>query len=248
MKHKSLALAVFTIAAATGLAQETLPAAATVLDRYIEATGGKVAWEALRTEVRKGTYELPAAGVKMSMAVWRALPNHSYILMEAPGLGRIEEGSDGATVWSRSTTQGARIKQGAERETSLLAATLNSDLRWREFYPQAATSGIEDVDGQPCYRVELGTAGVARQVRFYSRETGLLVKNTLTVVGATGEVTTETFPGDYRKVNGVLVPFKTRTKVLGQETVLTVESLEFNQEIDPARFALPDDVRALALK
>jgi len=248
MKYKSLTLAVFTIAAATGLAQETLPSAANVLDRYLEATGGKAAWETLRTEARKGTYELPAAGVKMSMAVWRALPNRSYVLMEAPGLGRIEEGTDGVTVWNRSTTQGPRIKQGGERETSLLAAILNSDLRWREFYPQAVTSGIEEVDGQPCYRVDLGSVGVARQVRFYSKQTGLLVKNILTVTGATGEVTTETFPDDYRKVNGVLVPFKTRTKVLGQETVLTVESLEFNQEIDPARFTLPDDIRALAMK
>ena len=247
MKHKSLALAVFTIAVASGLAQETLPSAASILDRYIEATGGKAAWEALRTEVRRGTYELPAAGVKMDMNVWRALPNRSYILMEATGLGRIEEGADGTTAWSRSTTQGPRVKQGAERETSLLAATMNSDLRWREFYPQAATSGIEEVDGQPCYRVELGSAGVARQVRFYSQQTGLLVKNVLTVTGTTGDITTESFPSDYRKVNSVLVPFKIRTKILGQETLLTVESLEFNREIDPARFALPDDIRALAV-
>jgi hypothetical protein len=198
--------------------------------------------------VRKASYELPSAGVKMAMTVWRAVPNRSYLLMEAPDLGRVAEGTDGETVWSRSTMQGPRIKLGGERDGSLLAATLNSDVRWREFFPEAETRGVEDAGGQPCHRVELGTTGGLRQVRFYSKETGLLVKNVLTMKGPMGEITTESHPTDYRGVNGVLVPFKVSTKVLGKTTTLAIESLEFNQEIDPVLFAVPDDIRALAPK
>lgn len=238
----------YTLLSVTACAQETLPPAASILDRYIEVTGGKAAWLAIRTEVRKATLERPSAGVKMAITAWRAAPNRSYLLLEAPGLGRVEEGTDGETVWGRSTMQGPRIKQGGERDGSLLAATLNSDLRWREFFPEAETRGVDDVDGQPCYRVELHTTGGLRQVRFYSKQTGLLVKNVLITKGPMGEITADSYLTDYRRVNGVLVAFKVSTKVLGMTTTLAIESLEFNQEIDPAVFAVPDDIRALAGK
>jgi hypothetical protein len=61
-----------------------------------------------------------------------------------------------------------------------------------------------------------------------------------------GEIPAEISVSDYRTVDGVLVPFQVRQKVLGQEFTITVESLKTNVEIPKDRFALPDDVKALA--
>ena len=47
-------------------------------------------------------------------------------------------------------------------------------------------------------------------------------------------------------VDSVLVPFQVKQKVLGQEFTVTVESMKTNVEIPKERFALPDDVKALA--
>ena len=59
----------------------------------------------------------------------------------------------------------------------------------------------------------------------------------------------ETFIGDYRSVDGLLlVPFKTRIFAMGQERILTLESVPNNGTILAELFELPTDVRALVEK
>src|SRR5258708_17765314 len=61
-----------------------------------------------------------------------------------------------------------------------------------------------------------------------------------------GEIPAESSVGDYRTVDGVLTPFLVKQKVLGQEFTVTLQSMKTNVEIPKERFALPDDVKALA--
>ena len=60
-----------------------------------------------------------------------------------------------------------------------------------------------------------------------------------------GEIPAESLVSDYRKVDGVLMPFLVKQKVLGQEFTVTLESVKNNAEMPKDRFALPDDVKAL---
>ena len=65
----------FAIAGGIALrADDTLPKAETILDRYIEVTGGKAAYEKRKTEIATGTFEMAAMGVKGTITHYAASP------------------------------------------------------------------------------------------------------------------------------------------------------------------------------
>ena len=78
------------------------------------------------------------------------------------------------------------------------------------------------------------------------RSTNLLVRTSMIMKTEMGEIPAEASVSDYRKVDGVLVPFLLKQKVLGQEFTVTVESIKNNVDIPADRFALPEDVKAIA--
>jgi hypothetical protein len=65
---------------------------------------------------------------------------------------------------------------------------------------------------------------------------------------ANGEVRTEILVGDYRKEGGILTAHRIVTKSPGDERVITLRTLIFNQEAPPGTFDIPEAVRALMPK
>ncbi len=248
MKHVLAQAALAAVLAWPAAPQQTLPAAASILDKYVDATGGKAAYEKLRTEVSTSNLTFAATGLSGTITIYRAAPNKSYMAMEIPGAGKIEEGTDGEIAWSNSAIQGPRVKDGDEKNLAFLMAAFASEVRWRDFYKSAETVGAEDVNGKSCYRVEMLSNDGLKQTRWYEKETSLLAKVAMTVKSAMGEVPTETVMGDYRADGGILRPHKSTTKVMGQEIVTVVESVKPNVEIEPSRFAPPEEVKALLKK
>src|SRR6059058_5398927 len=83
-------------------AADPLPKGETILDKYIEVTGGKAAYEKKRTEVSTAVMEFVGKGVKTQMTSYHAAPNRSYTVVEIEGIGKMDEGSDGSVAWERS--------------------------------------------------------------------------------------------------------------------------------------------------
>jgi len=229
-------------------AQEPLPQAGAILDKYIQATGGRAAYEKLRSEVRTGSMEIVGKGITFKLTLYRAAPSKSYMVLEVPGVGKMEEGTDGQVAWSLSALQGPRVKEGDERAQALLGAAFNADLRWRDFYKSAETQGTEEVNGQSCYKVLITTKEGLQQTRYYDKKSGLLVKATMIAKTQMGEIPTESVVSDYKTVDGILIPHKTFMKVLGQEILMTLESLKTNVEIEESRFQAPEEIKALLAK
>lgn len=235
-------------AAALAAAQAPLPRGAAILDKYIAATGGRAVHEKVKTIIETATMEIGASGVRSQVTTYHAAPNKSYMVMEVPGAGKIEEGTDGEVVWSLSALQGARIKDGEERAFALLNAAYDSDLHWQDFYKTVETTGSESVNGEPCYKVELTSKEGLQQTRYYSAKSGLMLKVVMTAKTEMGAIPTETLVGDYRDESGLLVPHKITTKMLSQEMVMTIQGVQINPEIPASRFALPAEIKALVEK
>src|SRR5437763_8235070 len=124
---------VFSLAAGLFLyAADPLPKGEAILDKYIEVTGGKAAYEKRHTEVSTAVMEFIGKGVKMKMTSYHAEPDNSYVVVEIEGIGKMEEGSNGTVVWERSALKGPRVKTGEEKAVSLRAASIHHDSRWRD--------------------------------------------------------------------------------------------------------------------
>jgi len=247
MKPRSMAIWLAAVPALL-CAQEALPKAEEILDRYVAVTGGREAYQKRRTEVRTARLEVAGRDVAFTVTTYRALPGKAYTITEIPGVGKVEEGTDGEVAWSLSEARGPVVKAGFERDMALYGATLDVDLRWREFLTSAKTAGVEEMDGRPCYKVLLGWGESNELTRFYDKETGLLTKGLMRVKLPQGQFTMETSFQDYRSAGGIVQPHKTTTKLPGQEMVGTLQSVEVNVEVDPSRFALPEPVKALLAK
>src|ERR1700757_4780405 len=102
-------------------AADTLPTGEAILDKYIEVTGGKAAYEKKISEVSTGVMEFTGKAVKAHIPGYQAAPNKSYTVVEIDGIGKMEEGTDGTVAWERSALKGPRIKTGEEKAVSLRA-------------------------------------------------------------------------------------------------------------------------------
>ena len=229
-------------------AADPLPTGEAILDKYIEVTGGKAAYEKVRNQVSTAVMEFTGKGVKANVTMYHAEPSKSYTVIDIEGIGKMEEGTDGTVVWERSALKGPRIKTGEERAVSLRGASMGHDVHWRDYFRKVECTGVEPIDGHVSYRVVLTPNEGQPETRYYDKASSLLVRTNMIVKTEMGEIPAETMVADYRKVDGVLLPFVIKQKVLGQEFSVTVQSVKNNVEIPKDRFALPEDVKALAAR
>ncbi len=225
---------------------EALPEAGTILDRAVEAMGGADAMKAVETRYTSGKFSLPAMGIDASMQSWAKRPNLTYTEISSPALGQMLSGSDGEHIWDNSAMTGPSLKEGEERAVSARQNDMDGLANWRKHYSKAETLGREELDGAVCYKLTLTPHEGQVETHYYDAETGLLVKVEMTMKSEMGEIPIESFLSDYREVEGLMIPFRTRQVVMQmQEMVSVVDSVAINLEIPPDRFALPAEIQAL---
>jgi hypothetical protein len=224
-----------------------LPKAEAVLDRYVEVTGGKAAYEKRKSEVTTATMEFVGMGIKGTMVSY-SKPGSSYSMMDLPGIGKMESGVTNGVSWEKSALQGPRVRSGQENEEFLRMTAFNGPLRWREMYSKVETVGEETVEGKDCVKLQLTPKTGAPTTAWYEKESGLLVKMQMTMKTQMGEVPVESFASDYREVAGVKMPHATTQKLAGQTMKTVIEKVEVNAEIPEEKFEMPAEVKALAEK
>lgn len=228
----------------TGLSSDELPSAEQVLDRYIEVTGGEEAYQSRTSEITHGIVNFAAAGIRGTMTRYSEGSNYRYI-MDIPVLGTIEMGVVEDIAWENSLLLGPRIKEGTERAEAMREADLDSELDWRDLYADVSVTGMEEIDGEPCYVVVAAPHDGYPITTWYSIESGFAIRSTSTTVSQMGEVPFEVRMFDYQDFGGVMIPARTQEIAAGQNIEITIESVEANVEIPAERFALPADVAAL---
>ncbi len=251
LMSKSFAAFAATLAIAGGItlrADDALPKAETILDHFIEVTGGKAAYESRKSEVVTGTFELPAMGLKAPLMRYSAAPDKMYTIIEIEGIGKIEQGVTDGVAWDKSAMQGAHVKSGVEKAQSMREATFNSSLNWRKMYPKVETAGVETVGGEECYKVVMTPAEGKPEINFYSKKTGLLLKSVATIESAMGEMQAESTAGEYKDFGGIRMPSKMTQKMGTQEVTMTIETVKVNEAIPADKFEIPADIKALANK
>ena len=228
---------------------EKLPKAEAVIDKAIEALGGKAAIEKIHSRVLKGTIEIVGQDTKGSVTIYAAAPNKRYMQTELPGVGKMEDGTDGEVFW-RLNAAGPSVLEGEQRAMSKRQTTFNNELYWKKLYQKVECVGVDTIDDHPCYKVvRTPPEGEGNpETVYYDRNSGLPLKTVLTIKGPMGDMTLEVVPSEYKKIDGVSFAQKMTQKnvTLKQSFVMTFDSIENNVDIPAERFALPDAVKALA--
>lgn len=236
------------ISGGAALGQTELPKAETLIEKAIEATGGKQARAGLTSRIMKGSLEIPAAGVKGDLTVYQTRPNLMYTVVEIPNITRQERGFDGKVAWERDTQRGLRLIEGAEFDKLQYEADFDNDMKWRDRYPKAETIAEEEVGGKTAYKVELTDKNGKKTTHYYDKATNLLVRLNSIYDLQMGEVAVEIYYEDYKKAGELLVAHKQRQLLMGMEQIVTYSSIDDNVRIEHERFTLPEDVKALVIE
>lgn len=232
-----------SVAVAAG---QDLPKGEVILDKSVEASGGKTAFDKLQNQISTATMEFVGKGITATVTSYKARPHQSYAAIEIGAIGTIEQGTSGDVAWERSPLQGPRVKDGEERTGALRDAALYPD--WRDQYKNAETAGVETVDGKACYKVIVTPTEGKTETRYYDKSTFLAVKATKIVKSAMGEIPAEITLSDYKQVDGVMIPHTIKQKAIGQEFLISLQSMKHNVEIPKDRFDMPSDIKALVGK
>ena len=107
------------------------------MDKYIEVTGGRAAYEKVHSEVVTGTITVSGRGITGTVTTYQAEPALLLSELDIEGMGKIQNGSDGTVAWSLSAMQGPRVKAGEEKADALREATLHADINWRDYFTEA---------------------------------------------------------------------------------------------------------------
>lgn len=233
--------------AATGLqapSQAALPPARRILDRHVEAIGGREAVLSHRSTRVTGSLTMPDAGISGSLEVYAAAPNKSLLKISLGGVGEIVEGFDGRYGWSMSPMTGPMLLEGRHLDEKRFDAEFHGELRSEGRYSTITTLERTEFEGRPVYKVRLVRKTGGEDIEFYDVETGLKAGGVTTRETPMGTVTGTTVETDYRRFGRLLHPTTVRTSIGPVTQVITIATVEYDT-VPESVFELPSGIRAL---
>jgi hypothetical protein len=225
-------------------ADAALPAGQTIIDRHLEASGGRKALEAVNSVNIKGSITIPANGMTGTIEVSTARPNKARLKTNLAGIGEILEGFDGTTAWSMSPMTGPMLATGAELEQKIFDSDFDRGMGIAHKYESIRTTEKTTFEGRPVYRVELTKKGGPTDVEFYDVETGLKAGGVIERTNPMGTISATSAVSEYKKFGDLLHPTVLKHTVSGVQIITTFTSIEFNT-VEPAVFELPAAIKAL---
>lgn len=238
-------LALGSLAArAQQVAPEALPAPESLIERHLEACGGKAALEKITDRVSTGTVLIKPMGITGKVVNCQARPDRFYTRLELDKLGMVERGGDGKVCWEKTAQPGLRIMPDDER--MLMNVLMSMDLtEYASMFGAMRTTGAVMAAGEACFEAALTPRGSERPILFdFSKATGLIVRIVTTIPSKDGDITVENLPEAYAKIGDVLVAHQSVEKALGVETRLTLTTIQQNVKLDKSIFRQPDATSA----
>lgn len=231
-------------AAPAAAAAQDLPAARQIIDRHIEAVGGRKAILARSSSHQRGTMSIPAQGMSADIEGFAAKPNKVLVRFKIPGIGDVEEGFNGEIGWSISPMTGPMLTQGKQLEQKRFDSDFYSDLYDESRYTAMKTLEKTTFDGRQCYKVTLTKKDDTEDIEFFDLQTGLRAGRIVTRETPMGSVSVTQILTDYKKFGDLLQAATMKQSVMGIEQVFTTISIGYDV-VDPAVFEPPAAIKAL---
>jgi carboxyl-terminal processing protease len=198
----------------------SMPSVTSILDKYLEASGGRQALEKITNRVATGTVEMTSLGLTGTVEFVERSPNQSSVIINAPGLGIMQRTFDGTRAWLQDPVQGIIRFNGLGLAMIKEGAIFNKPAQLRELFPSAVLMGKEKLGGKDVYVVRMGF-----EKWYFDAESGLLLRK--------GNL----YYDDYREVDGIKIPFKLRDEVLASAGIIyQLTEVKHNVKIDETKF------------
>jgi len=217
-----------------------LPTVDAVLDKHIKAVGGKEAIEKITSRSMKGSFDLEAFGVTGApVEMFAKAPNKSSMKIDIPGFGVVNQVYDGATAWDSNPMTGLRELSGVELAQKKRGSDFYPELNFKKHYTKLEVKGKEKVGSYETYVIEASPAEGSPEKFYFDANTSLLVRHDAEVESPQGKLQMESYPENYKLVDGVQVAHTIKQVTPAMTIVIKFTEVKNNVEIEDAKFNKP---------
>ncbi len=213
-----------------------LPAANDVLEKYVQALGGRPALEKFTTREIKGTLA-GEMGRSNPLEIIEKAPNKYRAAATTPR-GDLAQGFNGTVGWAKFGPF-QRSLEGMEVARIARAAEFYPALDVKAHYPRLAIIGKEKIGDGEAYVLAARGAEMTEERLYFDVSSGLLVRRVVLTRTALGRLPEETDFADYRDVDGIKLPFTIQRMELNTRWTEKYSDVKQNATVDDARFDAP---------
>jgi hypothetical protein len=233
-------------AQAVPAAGDELPSADSIIERFVEASGGEKAIRSIEAMHVQGSMEIPGLGQPSQVELFASEGKQMLMVMTLPGLGEMRTGLAGGVAWLDSPMTGPMLLEGEQLEDVVRQADLQAELHYDDLYESVETVEKTEFAGEAVYKVKLVEKDGKETFEYFSVESGLKVgtEGEESDPMSGGKVFVVTELRDYREVEGRKMPMTTVSKAMGQEMVMRFDEVSFGA-VESAVFELPEGIKTL---
>jgi zinc protease len=226
---------------------QKVPTAREIVDRFVKASGGEAALQAIKSMRVKGTFSIVGQSLGGDLEMMSARPNKLLMRVSIPAIGTVEEGFDGKVGWSINPLEGPSLVTDRQLSERADEAWFDAELHKDDYVKEMSVVGRESLDKRDVYRVKVITLRGNEQFELYDVDNGLQVAVEASRDTPLGIVPSVVLMKEYQKFGAVLMPTRVVQRVLGQEHVFAFSSYEFDS-VPANTFDLPATIKALIKK
>ena len=225
----------------SGLESQTLDE---VLARNHLSRGGRDKLLAVKSLKISGKMAIPELGIEMPLVIWQKDPDKLRIESTFQNQ-MIVQAVDGGNAWRILPFLGTGDPQDMPADLAMMfrecADFENPLVFYKARGDRLELLGREEIGGTPVDKLRLTRREGGRPILYFlDVESGMELKNSSTVMNGAKEQTVESWPRDFRPVDGVMMPFAVESRVDGKTQMqMTFDSVEINPPIDDSLFQKP---------
>lgn len=239
-----LAALAIAVAGAAPAASQDLPPAQEIIDRYVEAIGGRDAAVASVVTRSSGSFAIPAMGVTGDLESVETPEGATAMRVTIPGMGDMLSGYTGEVGWSTDPMTGPRLLDGGELDAMREQAHPLYAVRDASLFESFETIGEDSYDGEECWNVRFVWISGRETTECFSKESGLVIAQITAQESPMGTVEVTSRFSDYQRFGDVLVATTVRQSMMGQEQVLQITEVEFG-DVDQSLLEVPEAIKTL---
>jgi zinc protease len=218
---------------------DTLPTADDLLDRSIQASGGREGWLKLTSLHIKGELEIATAGMSGAMEIYSQAPAKVSECLRFDTGVFFCRAYDGAMGWQDDSQSGLKDLEGNDLEEMKRDADFYSALNEKKKYSTIHTTGESEFNGAKVYVVEAVRNDGRRFELYFSKESGLETGSK--EFGGPDSQTKTLYFENYKPIpiGGVKLPTKIRSVTDSADIRFTIQEVEANPSIPETTFHMP---------
>ena len=212
-----------------------------ILEKMIEAQGGRKALEAIKSTTLRGSMQIVPMNITGSLAMSQKEPDR--VRMDAEMMGMtFTQAYDGTTAWFTNPQTGATQEMPEKHVKYFKKQALGRDvlLDPKKLGITYKFKGKEKVNDKEYLVLEQIHPDDYTVTIYVDPQTYLTYKSkSLTLNQVEAEVEAESINSDYKKVEGIMVPHSITTFQDGQEFMrMTITEITFNSDMEDSFFKM----------